>query len=66
MFSWHKHYFALLILLVASQVCAPERKKHAAHTGAGGKKAASTNAQSGAVKEGMMIKLCLHWQKVVF
>lgn len=41
--------------LLVSQVCAPERKKHAAHTGAGGKKAAITNAKSRAVKEGMML-----------
>lgn len=49
----HSHFDCFIVC----QVCAPERKKHAAYTGAGGKKAEITNAKSRTVKKGMMLKL---------
>lgn len=42
------------------QVCAPEREKHVADTGAGVKEAAITNAKSRADKKGMILELHHH------
>lgn len=39
--------------VIVSQVCSVERKEHAAHIGAGSKKAKGSDAKSGKIKEGL-------------
>lgn len=47
-----KHFSAVYNALILSQVCAVERKEHAAHDRAGSKKAKGSDAESREIKEG--------------